>query len=112
MKLKLVCGNCGTMKFFEAEEAGKAFEDAYREGWDTIERFGYNACPRCPGVSVYLPMFYAQEARKQEQPAAREAFLVMAATYTIGPPEGGEWPVFDPPEAPPPSPGSTTERRS
>lgn len=55
--VRLVCGNCGTIETHESWEAADA------EGWDTVAKFGYNACPSCPGVSVYLPTLYCQQAR-------------------------------------------------
>lgn len=67
--VRLVCGNCGTIETHESWEAADA------AGWDTVAKFGYNACPACPGVSVYFPMLYAQQARvARSEGMLREAF--------------------------------------
>lgn len=77
--IRLVCGKCGIIACF------RSWEEALDPGWDTIERFGYNACDRCPGVSVYLPMLKAQEARAAREggrPEEAEVLLAQAAELT------------------------------
>lgn len=77
-KVRLVCGNCGTIGRFES------WEEAFDKGWDTVVRFGYNSCEKCPGVSVYFPMMYAQQARDLTLPEAeRKELLDKAARATI-----------------------------
>lgn len=78
MSVRLVCGNCGTI---EKHESFKAAED---KGWDTVMTFGYNACPDCPGVSVYFPMVYCLEARDLPPGAERRALIAKAAAATRG----------------------------
>ena len=72
--VRLVCGNCAVEAVFES------FDDAFQKGWDTVERFGYNSCDECPGVSVYFPMYYCQEAK--QYPAGSEMYeeLIQKAT--------------------------------
>lgn len=43
-----VCQCCGFKKTFIAES------QAFLDGWDTPERFGYTACNLCPGVCIVL----------------------------------------------------------
>ena len=74
MTIRLVCGNCGKIERFES------WEEAFEKGWDTVERFGYNACSACPGVSVYFPMYYAQMAH--QEPDKRDEWLEKAAAAT------------------------------
>lgn len=74
--LRLVCSNCGKIEYFDS------WQQAFEEGWDTLERFGYNACDGCPGVSVYFPMLKAQEARAASG-GEREALLAEAAKLTL-----------------------------
>lgn len=89
IKLKLVCGNCGRIEHFEADTAVDAFEAAFRDGWDALDRFGYNACWECPGVAVYFPQLYAQHARDLDDAAERELLLAKAAADTVK-----AWPKF------------------
>lgn len=77
MSVRLVCGNCGKIATWESWEA------AERVGWDTLATFGYNACEECPGVSVYFPMLYAQQARAASDPVVRTALLAKAAEETM-----------------------------
>jgi hypothetical protein len=83
--IRLVCGNCGRIREFET------WDSAYQEGWDTVAEFGYNACNECPGVSVYLPMYYAQLARKAKG-EKRERLLAIAARLTMEFPPASVWP--------------------
>lgn len=55
--VRLVCGNCATTETYASWGAAES------DGWDTLSVFGYNACPACPGVSVYIPMYLCQQAR-------------------------------------------------
>lgn len=82
--VRLICGNCGTEAVFES------FDDAFQKGWDTVERFGYNACSDCPGVSVYFPMLHTQNAR--QYPVGSEAWeeeiqKAVDATWEFADPE-------------------------
>lgn len=81
-KVRLVCGNCGKIETVEAETAQAAFQAFFERGWDTVERFGYNACEQCPGVAVYFPMYFAQEAREVASQEQRAALLERVATET------------------------------
>lgn len=88
MKIRLVCGNCGKIEYFEDGEIEghklNAWDMAYQKGWDTVERFGYNACDRCPGVSVYFPMLQAQEARQYPVGSAQhDGLMEKAAKATL-----------------------------
>lgn len=74
---RLVCGNCATI------ETHESFAKAETAGWDTVLSFGYTCCPDCLGVSVYFPMYFAQEARGLEG-AQREAMILKAAAATRG----------------------------
>jgi hypothetical protein len=74
--LRLVCGNCGKIERFES------FEEAHQLGWDTILHFGYNACENCLGVSVYFPMWYAQQARAATNPEERQELIELAIKAT------------------------------
>lgn len=77
LPIRLVCGNCGKEGRFASWEA------AFEADWDTVERFGYNACDECPGVSVYFPMMYAQEARGLSDQVKRAELLAKAADATL-----------------------------
>lgn len=85
-RVRLVCGNCGKIRFFTS------FEEAFEDGWDSVDRFGYNGCEACPGVSVYFPMMHAQAAREATaagRPDVARSELEKAAAYTLEP-----WPTF------------------
>lgn len=56
---RLVCGCCGASAEFPTQQA------AFEAGWDTPLRFGYTACPLCPGVGVYFPLLFSQQAREE-----------------------------------------------
>jgi hypothetical protein len=73
ISVRLVCGCCGHIAEFPSYQA------AFEAGWDTPDRFGYSGCDRCPGVAVYFPLLYAQQARDEEDPAARDELLRRAA---------------------------------
>src|SRR5258708_5318085 len=77
IRIRLVCGNCGKIERFHS------WQEAFDKGWDTVERFGYNACDQCPGVSVYFPMMYAQQAREAADPVERALLLDKAAKATL-----------------------------
>lgn len=72
-----MCFNCGTIAYFDS------WEQAFEEGWDTLDRFGYNACADCPGASVFLPMLSAQQARDTNDSRKREQLLREAGAYTL-----------------------------
>lgn len=74
--VRLICGNCGKEGRFDSWQA------AFDANWDTVERFGYNACDECLGVSVYFPMYYASLAREAKTPQERERLLNQAAVAT------------------------------
>jgi hypothetical protein len=77
MKVRLVCGNCAKVVIFDS------WDDAFKAGWDTVAEFGYNACEKCPGVSVYFPMLYAQRARQTTNSGERKKLLEKAAESTM-----------------------------
>lgn len=76
-KVRLICGNCGK------EEEFDNWDEPFDKGWDTVRDFGYNACEECPGVSVYFPMMYAQEARATTDPDKKAELLEKAAEATM-----------------------------
>lgn len=83
-RLRAVCFNCGTVAYFDS------FDQAFAEGWDTIDRFGYNACNNCPGASVFLPLFAAERARNTSDPQKRAQLLAEAAEFTLSFDPGGD----------------------
>lgn len=77
-RVRLVCGNCGCIEFFDSWDA------AFQAGWDTVERFGYTACDKCPGVSVIFPMHFAHQARDRSlTDDQRQELLDKAAQATL-----------------------------
>lgn len=77
MNIRLVCGNCGKIEYFES------FQAAENKGWDSIITFGYNACEGCLGTSVYFPMLYARYAKQAATPQERDEWLQKAAEETM-----------------------------
>jgi len=78
MSVRLVCGSCGKIRFFAS------FDAALANGWDTVAVLGYNCCPNCPALTVYLPMLYAQQARGAGTEQERDRLLRLAAEATHG----------------------------
>lgn len=75
--VRLVCGNCARTEYFAS------FDEASMIGWDSPHQYGYTACDRCPGVSVYFPMLTLQEARAESDPAKYQQLLEKAAAQTL-----------------------------